>query len=70
MQLIEQTLKNANVNISLDELLILNSALNEVCYGLDEFEFETRMGASHEEVAELLKKIGTIIDNFESHANS
>jgi hypothetical protein len=64
MELISKDLKKVDLSISLDELLILNNALNEVCYGLDQFEFDTRMGTSLEEVTSLLKKIGCMIDNF------
>jgi hypothetical protein len=68
MELINKSDKKADVRTSLDELLILNNALNEVCNGLDEFEFESRMGVSHAECVELLKKIASIIDNLESLA--
>jgi len=66
MELIKQATKSADVRVSLNELLMLNSALNEVCYGLDNFEFETRMGVSQEEVAKLLQKIGSLIDDIEN----
>jgi hypothetical protein len=67
MELISKDLKKVDLSISLEELLILNNALNEVCHGLDQFEFDTRMGTSHEEVTTLLKKIGCMIDNFADH---
>ncbi|MCE2029935.1 hypothetical protein [Sessilibacter corallicola] len=65
MDLIETAENTADVKVSIDELLILNNSLNEVCHGLDQFEFETRMGASHEDVKGLLKKVGSIIDELE-----
>ncbi|MDB9489240.1 hypothetical protein PN478_01660 [Dolichospermum circinale CS-534/05] len=67
MELIDKALKRVDVRISLDELLILNNALNEVCHGLDKFEFDTRMGVSQEEVAKLLQKIGSLIDEVENN---
>jgi hypothetical protein len=46
------------VELTKDELRIVNNALNEVCNGIDlEGEFETRMGCSVEEARELLTKI-------------
>ena len=48
------------LSLTRDELLILRSSLNEVCNGIDLFEFETRMGASREEVAALMVKLKTI----------
>ena len=39
------------------QLLIIRNALNEVCNGIDLFEFETRMGASRAEVTALLSDL-------------
>lgn len=44
------------------ELLIIHAALNEVCNGIDLFEFETRMGANREEVKNLLEALTKILD--------
>jgi hypothetical protein len=50
--------KSATVELTTDELHILNSALNEVCNGIHlEGEFSTRMGCSLEEARELLEGI-------------
>lgn len=38
-------------------MILLNNALNEVCNGLDQWEFETRMGKPREEVVILLNKV-------------
>jgi hypothetical protein len=43
--------------LSKDELSALNNCLNEVCNGINLFEFETRVGASREKVREMLKTI-------------
>lgn len=53
---------HATVELSRDELLILNSALNEICYGIELFEFDTRIGSARENVIELLHDIGKAID--------
>ena len=46
------------VELTQDELFIINNALNEVCNGIHlEREFSTRMGHSVEEARELLDKI-------------
>ncbi|HBK4844300.1 hypothetical protein L3070_18450 [Enterobacter cloacae complex sp. ECL405] len=46
--------KQAQLTLGENELLILNSALNEICNGISVPEFETRIGASKEEVCTLL----------------
>jgi hypothetical protein len=58
--------KEAIIRFSLDEMIILNNAFNEVCNGLDIHEFSLRVGAEREEVAELLSAIGAIIDKINS----
>ena len=46
------------VELSKDELRIINNALNEVCNGIDlAGEFDTRMGCTVEEVRAVLAKI-------------
>lgn len=47
------------MEVNKDELLIISSALNEIINGIDLFEFETRIGASKEEVTLLLEKINS-----------
>ncbi|ATM87922.1 hypothetical protein OP862_00515 [Yersinia massiliensis] len=66
MDLLSVTKSNADINITENELLILNSALNEVCNGIDIAEFETRIGSERDEVAALLSKIGSILDQMSS----
>jgi hypothetical protein len=50
------------IKLTIDELVILNNALNEVCNALDITEFSTRMGAELEEARNLLRQIGETID--------
>ena len=46
------------VELTTDELGIINNALNEVCNGIPlEGEFDTRMGCTMEEARALLAKI-------------
>ncbi len=67
MDLLSVTKNNADINITESELLILNSALNEVCNGIDIAEFETRIGSERDNVAALLSKIGGILDQMSSY---
>ena len=51
--------------MSLDELRLVNNALNEVCNGVsdldDDGEFATRLGASREDGRRLLREVGDIL---------
>ena len=66
MEVIDTTPERSHIGISRDELLIVNAALNEVCNGIEVFEFETRIGADRERVAALLKEIGSLLDKMDS----
>jgi hypothetical protein len=46
------------------ELVIISNALNEVCNGLDIWEFEIRIGVPRDEVLVLLAKVQDQIDNL------
>ena len=49
------------VELTKNELGIINNALNEVCNGIDlEGEFDTHMGCTVEEARELLVKIRSV----------
>lgn len=65
MKVVDISAESSNIGLSLDELLIVNAALNEVCNGMAIFEFETRIGADRERVASLLKEIGLLLDRME-----
>jgi len=56
--------RRANIQVSLDELVILNNALNEICYGIDmdDAEFSARIGVEHKEGIRLLNEISSLID--------
>jgi hypothetical protein len=46
------------VELTTDELDIINNALNEICNGIDlEGEFDTRMGCTVEQARAVLTKI-------------
>lgn len=65
MNVLSITKEDVIVKITENELLILNSALNEICNGIDIAEFETRIGSEKEDVNVLLGKIGDILDRME-----
>ena len=52
------------LQLSINELSMLNNALNEVCHGIDIPEFSTRMGATMNEAKMLLTEINDIIKNL------
>lgn len=56
---------DVQLHVSYDELLILNSVLNEICNGIDTFEFDTRIGATKKRVFSILEQIGTAINKIE-----
>jgi hypothetical protein len=66
VHLTEKTTTSATVIVSLDELRLLNNALNEVCNGVRELdtdvEFATRLGASREQGRGLLREIRAALD--------
>ena len=51
------------VEFTLDELDIIQNSLNEICNGINipDSEFESRLGASKEEVLSLLEKLDKIV---------
>jgi len=64
MDLLSVSNGKVEINIAESELLILNSALNEICNGIDINEFETRIGSDKNDVEVLLSEIGNILDKI------
>jgi hypothetical protein len=66
MHAIDKTRDSATLKVSLDELRLLNNALNEICNGVrdldDDSEFATRLGASREEGRTLLREVRAALD--------
>lgn len=54
--------KAAELSLTENELIILNSALNEICNGMAILEFETRIGATKQDAALLLSGISRVLD--------
>ncbi|CAI1069853.1 Uncharacterised protein [Serratia quinivorans] len=62
MEILTVAKKAAEVSITESELIILNSALNEVCNGMAILGFETRIGATKQDAALLLSGIRRALD--------
>lgn len=60
MQLINIISDRADIQFSIDELLTLNNALNEVYNGLNIIDFETKIGASRDQVKLLLSSVNKL----------
>ena len=54
----------APVSFTVDELVMINNALNEVCNGVDfsDDEFRTRMGFPRQQVQALLAKVSDLLE--------
>lgn len=52
------------VEMSRDQLALINNALNEICNGIsiDEREFSSRLGASRAAALEMLAEVGRALD--------
>ncbi len=62
---VKRIANDAEIEFGHDELLVLNAALNEVCNGIDVFEFETRIGAERAKVEGLMREIQAVLDQIE-----
>lgn len=62
MKILNVSEHHLDIRIDQQELLILNSALNEIVNGLALFEFETRIGANRDRAAKLLEEIALACD--------
>jgi len=61
MQTLAAHSDSLDLRLSLEELVAINNALNEVTNALDIEEFETRMGVSRDVAVELLRQVHTAI---------
>jgi hypothetical protein len=53
---------SASVELTVDELVGLNNALNEALECLEPWEFQTRMGVEREKAEALQEQIGSLLD--------
>lgn len=66
VEVLDLDAKEANIRVTREELYILNSSLNEICNGIELFEFQARVGSKRADVVELLAKVGRVLDDMES----
>jgi hypothetical protein len=57
MQVRESDASHIVLDLSRNELILLNNSLNEVCHGLDVPDFSTRLGAGWDELEALRRQI-------------
>lgn len=57
MQVLETTATQARVELTIEDVTLINNALNEVCNGIDLPEFSTRLGATIEDARALLRQV-------------
>jgi hypothetical protein len=64
VKVVESNQAKVTVELTPDELRIVNNALNEVCNGpdaIEEWEFHARMGAERSEATRLLAEVGGLL---------
>ncbi len=68
MQIISTKTNSVEIKFSVEELVIINNSLNEICYGIDmdESEISSRVGAELGEIDNLLKEISHTIERLET----
>lgn len=64
MKIIESGSNQASVSIKRDELLLIHAALNEICNGIEVFEFETRIGVDKTRAFDFLNEVGGLLDSL------
>ncbi|HWG45495.1 MAG TPA: hypothetical protein VN688_22215 [Gemmataceae bacterium] len=60
MQLLECDDAHVVLELTHNELIVLNNALKEVCHGIDLPDFSTRLGAQRGEIEALLRQISDV----------
>ncbi|MGY2292800.1 hypothetical protein ACW9H6_23925 [Pseudomonas sp. SDO528_S397] len=66
MEVIGSETNKASINITRAELLVINAALNEVCNGIEVFEFETRIGVDKTCALGILGEVGRLLDRMDA----
>jgi len=64
MQLRESDDSHVMLELTHNELIVLNNALNEVCHGIDLPDFSTRLGAQRDEIEALLGQISEVLQGM------
>ncbi|MFQ3597559.1 MAG: hypothetical protein SNJ66_04380 [Chloroherpetonaceae bacterium] len=66
MKTIKKSDADLEIRLTELELIILCNALNEVAHGIDLAEFETRLGASLNDVEKLLGQLKAVLQKGET----
>lgn len=61
MDVIERSEERVTLAVGIDELRIINNALNEVCNALPRASFETRIGATLADARLLLNEVNALL---------
>ncbi len=64
MQIRESDPSHIVLDLSRNELILLNNSLNEVCHGLDLPDFSTRLGAGWDELEALRRQINAALETM------
>jgi hypothetical protein len=64
MQVRESDSSHIILDLSRNELILLNNSLNEVCHGLDLPDFSTRLGAGWDELEALRRQINAALETM------
>jgi hypothetical protein len=64
MQVRESDPTHILLDLTHNELILLNNALNEVCHGIDLPDFSTRLGAGWDELEALRRHISQALERM------
>ncbi len=64
MQLRESDDAHVVLELTHNELIVLNNALDEVCHGIDLPDFSTRLGVQRDEIEALLRQISDVLQGM------
>ncbi len=64
MHIRESDANHVVLDLSHNELILVNNALNEVCHGLDLPDFSTRLGAGWDELEALRRQINGALERM------
>ncbi len=64
MQIRESDPSRVVLELTQNELILVNNALNEVCHGLDIPDFATRLGAGWDELEALRRQISKALEGM------
>lgn len=65
MKIIESVSDQTSISIEREELLLIYAVLNEICNGIEVFEFETRIGVNRGRALDFMSEVGILLDRIE-----